>query len=197
MRTNIALFAVIPAILLAAACGSVSAASPTGPSPVTATTPAAVQDYPSLTGRWRPSGRIEFRNLSTGNVLSWNCGTGSLTVTAQDGRGFTATFGTQGSGWNTDRYCTASGTFTGEIATPDGSIASARLDSGNWPRPAVNPSCEFLSRGDGIWRGTATAAEIRLQATDSLRCAVNVDGGTTGMPMADFERTVTLTFRPW
>ena len=36
-----------------------------------------------------------------------------------------------------------------------------------------------------------------VQVRDTLRCAVNVDGGVTGMPMADFERTVSLTFERW
>jgi hypothetical protein len=202
VRRRIGLIAVIPAIVLTAACGRVTGALPTGPSPVTPNpavlAPVSAQDFPSLTGRWRASGRNVFRNLENGNTLSWGC-SGSFTITAQDGSTFTGTFGTQGSGWNTDRYCTASGTFAGELLAPDGSVARARLEGNvpNWPRPSVFPSCEFVSRGDGIWTGSATGDDIRLQATDILRCPVNIDGGLPGMPMADFERTVSLTFQRW
>jgi hypothetical protein len=192
---------VMPSIVLTVACGGVTGAMPAGPSPVpnfavTASVPA--QDFPSLTGRWRASGRTAYRNLENGNTLSWGC-SGSFTITAQDAGTFTGSFGTQGSGWNTDRYCTASGTFTGELLAPDGSVARARLegDFPSWPRPSVWPSCEFLSRGDGIWTGSATTDDIRLQTSDILRCPVNVDGGLAGMPMADFERTVSLTFQRW
>jgi hypothetical protein len=199
---RIGFLAVIPALVLTAACGRVSDAMPAGPSPVTANprtlAPPAAQNVPSLTGRWRASGRNVFRNLENGNTLSWGC-SGSFTITAQDGSIFTGPFATQGSGWNTDRYCTASGTFTGELLTPDGSVVQARLEGNfqSWPRPAVWPSCELVSPGDGIWTGSATSDDIRLQTHDILRCAVNVDGGLPGMPMADFERTVSLTFQRW
>jgi hypothetical protein len=36
-----------------------------------------------------------------------------------------------------------------------------------------------------------------MQINDMLRCPVNVDGGLPGMPMADFERTVSLAFQRW
>ena len=202
MRTRLGLLIVIPAIVLTVACGRVTDAMPAGPSPASnlaATAPVPAQDFPSLTGRWRASGGMVFRNLDNGNTLRWGSCSGSMTVAAQDGGTFTAPFGTQGGGWNSDRFCTASGTFVGELLTPDGSIARARLEGNfpNWPRPSVYPSCEFVSPGDGIWTGSATADDIRLQITDILRCPVNVDGGLFGMPMADFERTVSLTFQRW
>jgi hypothetical protein len=139
-----------------------------------------------------------FRNLETGNTLSRGC-SGSFTITAQDGRTFTGSVNTQGSGWNTDRFCTAYGTFAGELLSPDGSVARAQLEGNfqNWPRPSVTPACELISGGDGVWTGSATGDEIRLQISDALRCAVNVDGGLPGIPMADFERTVSLTFQRW
>jgi hypothetical protein len=145
------------------------------------------------------SGGNFYRNLATGNTLRWGSCSGSYTITAQDGSTFTGTFSTQGGGWNSDRFCTASGTFSGELLAPDGSAARARLEgtSQNWPRPSVTPSCEFLSRGDGVWTGSASGDEIRLQVSDTLRCPENVDGGLIGMPMADFERTVSLTFQRW
>jgi hypothetical protein len=140
-----------------------------------------------------------FRNLENGNTLGWGSCSGSFTITVQDRGTFAGPFGTQGGGWNSDRFCTASGTFTGEVLAPDGSVARARLEGNfqNWPRPSVWPSCEFVSRGDGIWTGSATSDDIRLQRSDILRCPVNVDGGLTGMPMADFERTVSLAFERW
>ena len=195
--------AVIPAIVLTVACGRVTGAIPTGPSPVTPTpaalAPVAAQDFPSLTGRWRAWGSMTFRNLENGNTLARASCSGSFTITAQDRGTFTGAFGTQGGGWNSDRFCTASGTFTGELLAPDGSVARARLEGNfqNWPRPSVWPSCEFVSMGDGIWNGSATSDNIRLQLSDVLRCPVNVDGGLPGMPMADFERTVSLTFQRW
>ena len=203
MPTRVGLLAVIPAIVLTAACGGITAAMPTGPSAVTPNPatlePAPDRDFPSLTGRWRASGRMTFRNLENGNTLPWGSCSGSFTITAQDCSTFTGPFSTQGGGWNSDRFCTASGTFTGELLAPDGSVARARLEGNvpNWPRPSVWPSCEFVSRGDGIWTGSATSDEIRLQTSDILRCPVNVDGGLAGMPMADFERTVSLTFQRW
>jgi hypothetical protein len=191
--------AVIPAILVYSACSSVAAA-PTGPSPIAnALTPAATaavaQNVPSLVGQWRASGTTEFRNVATGNTLNWGGCAGSLTITEQDGQRFTGALGTRGGGFNSDRYCTAAGTFRGELAERD--VARARLEGNfqNWPRPAVSPSCEVISAGDGIWTGSASNDAIHLQVTDTLRCAVNVDGGQVGMPMADFERTVSLTFQ--
>ena len=177
---------------------------PTGPSPVSLTlTPGATavveQILPSLTGRWRASGTNVFRNLATGNVLHWGGCSGSFTVTVQDGQRFTGPLGTQGGGFSSDRFCTASGTFTGELMERDGSVVRARLEGNfqNWPRPSVTPSCEVISAGDGVWTGSAASDAIRLQVRDTLRCAVSVDGGVNGMPMAEFERTVSLTFERW
>ena len=203
MRTRIEFLALSPAIVLTVACGGVTGAMPTGPSSVAANpaalAPLPAQDFPSLTGRWRASGGMVFRNLETGNPLPRASCSGSFAITTQDGGTFSGGFGTQGGGWNSDRFCTASGTFTGELLTPDGSVARARLEGNfqNWPRPSVSPSCEFVSPGDGIWTGSATSDEIRLQVSDILRCPVNLDGGLAGMPMADFERTVSLTFVRW
>jgi hypothetical protein len=128
-------------------------------------------------------------------MLSKGGCSGSLTITTQEGPRFTGALSTQGGGWNADRFCTASGTFTGELES-DGTVARARLEGNfqNWPRPSVSPSCEVISAGDGTWTGSATSDAIRLQVRDVLRCAANVDGGIIGMPMADFERTVSLTF---
>jgi hypothetical protein len=196
VRKSIGLIAVIPVIVLTVACGG---AMPTGPSSAPSPAPASVpaQLLPSLTGRWRASGRIAFRNLENGNTLRRESCSGSFTITAKDDRTFTGPFGTQGGGSNSDRFCTASGTFTGELLEPDGSVARARIEGNvpNWPRPSVSPSCEFVSLGDGTWTGSATSDEILLQIRDILRCPANVDGGLSGMPMADFERTVSLTFQ--
>lgn len=155
------------------------------------------QQLPSLVGRWRASGTTVFRNLETGGALNWGGCSGVFTVTAQDGHRFTGPLGTQGGGWNSDRFCTASGTFTGELVEDDGSRARARLEGNfqNWPRPSVSPSCELISAGDGIWTGSATSDAIRLQVRDTLRCAANVDGGLSGIPMANFERTVSFVFQ--
>ena len=203
MRTHIWLFGVIHATLLSWACGG-GTGVPTGPSPVslaltTDVTAVVDQDFPSLVGRWRASGTTVFRNLETANMLNWGGCSGSFTITEQDGERFTGPLGTQGGGFNSDRFCTASGTFTGELIERDGSVARARLEGNfqNWPRPSVSPSCEVISAGDGIWTGSATRDGIRLQVRDMLRCAASVDGGVIGMPMADFERTVSLTFERW
>ena len=153
------------------------------------------QQFPSLMGRWRASGTTVFRNLETGNELNWGGCLGSFTITTQDGQRFTGPLNTQGGGANSDRFCTASGTFNGELV--DGAAARARLEGNfqNWPRPSVSPSCELISAGDGVWIGSATTDGIRLQVRDRMRCAANVDGGLSGVPMANFERTVTLDFQ--
>lgn len=159
--------------------------------------PAAVaQDVPSLTGEWRASGTTVFRNLATGNQLNWGGCSGSFAITEQDANRFTGPLAMQGSGSNSDRFCTASGTFSGELVERDGAVARARLDGNfqNWPRPSVSPACELIAAGDGVWTGSAFGDAIRLQVRDMLRCAANVDGGLSGVPMADFERTVSLTF---
>ena len=203
MRPRIALLSVVLTMMLTAACGRVTDTLPAGPSAMTPNpavlAPAPARDFPSLTGRWRAAGGIVFRNLASGNTLNWGSCSGAFTITAQDQGTFTGPFGTQGGGWNSDRFCTASGTFIGELLAPDGSVARARLEGNfqNWPRPSVWPPCEFVSPGDGIWTGSATSDDIRLQITDILRCPVNVDGGLAGMPMADFERTVSLAFHRW
>lgn len=195
---------IITATSVSWACGGVSAA-PAGPS-VTIVAPAIAsasavlaQEFPSLTGRWRASGTTAFRNLDTGNMRNTGSCSGAFTIETQEAGQFAGPLNTQGSGWNSDRFCTASGTFTGELVEPDGSVARAELDGSfqNWPRPSVSPSCEVLAAGDGIWTGSAASDEIRLQVRDSLRCPANVDGGIIGAPMADFERTVTLVFQRW
>jgi hypothetical protein len=196
------LFVAIGTATLSWACGSVSAA-PTAPSsltqpPALLSAPGArAQNLLSLIGQWRATGTTVFRNLDTGNSLNWGGCSGSFAITTQDGHRFAGPIGTQGSGWNSDRFCTASGTFNGELVEPDGSIARARLEGNfqNWPRPSVSPSCEMISAGDGVWTGSATSDEIRLQVRDRLRCAANVDGGLSGIPMANFERTVSLVFQ--
>lgn len=141
-------------------------------------------------------GTTVFRNLATGNSLNWGGCAGSLTIASQAGRRFSGPLGTQGGGFNSDRFCTASGTFNGELVEGDGSMVRAQLAGNfqNWPRPSVSPSCEVISAGDGVWTGSASSDAIRLQVRDTMRCAVNVDGGILGMPMADFERTVSFTF---
>ena len=201
MRHASSLLFVIATIALSSACSSASA-SPTGPSslgqaPVLLSAPGAVAEIlPSLIGQWRAIGTTVFRNLETGSSLNWGGCSGSFTITTQDGQRFAGPLGTQGGGWNSDRFCTASGTFTGELVEPDGSVARARLEGNfqNWPRPSVSPSCEMIAAGDGVWTGSATSDAIRLQVRDRLRCAANVDGGLSGIPMANFERTVSLVF---
>jgi hypothetical protein len=200
VRTRISLLGLIHWALLSWACVDVM---PTGPSSINlapatpAVTAVVAQNVPTLTGRWRVSGTTAFRNLDTGNTLNWGGCSGSFTVTAQDGPHFSGPLGTQGGGFNSDRFCTASGTFTGELVERDGSVVQARLDGNfqNWPRPSVSPGCELIAPGDGIWTGSAIGDAIRLQVRDTLRCSVSVDGGLIGMPMADFERTVSLTFQ--
>jgi hypothetical protein len=202
VRPTSAFVVAITIASLSWACGSVSAL-PAGPSslsqpPVLLSAPTVLaQSFPSLTGRWRASGTTVFRNLETGNSLDWGGCSGSFTITEQDGHRFSGPLGTQGGGWNSDRFCTASGTFTGELVEPDGTSARARLEGNfqNWPRPAVSPSCELISAGDGIWTGSATSDAIRLQVRDTLRCAASVDGALGGTAMANFERTVSLVFQ--
>ena len=195
--------AVLHMSLLSAACHSATSVG-TGPSAINPTPtilagPAvAARQIPSLIGRWRASGASVFRNLETGSALNRGTCSGSLTVDTQNDERFTGQLGTQGSGWNSDRFCTASGTVTGELLASDGRArAWLEGESRNWPRPSVSPSCEFVSVGDGIWSGSATGDAIRLQISDTLRCPVNLDGGVAGTPMADFERTVALEFQRW
>ena len=137
MRTRIRLIGVIRAILLCCACDDVTAVA-TGPSRVSlaltsSATAVVAQDLPTLTGRWRALGTTVFRNLATGNTLNWAGCSGSFTIT-QDGQRFTGPVDTQGAGFNSDRFCTASGTFTGELVERDGSVARARLEGNfqNW-----------------------------------------------------------------
>jgi hypothetical protein len=152
---------------------------------------------PSLAGRWRASGTTVFRNVDTGHQLDWSGCSGSFTITTQEGYRFAGPLAMQGGGSNSDRFCTASGTFTGELVAGDAAVARARLEGNfqNWPRPAVSPACELISAGDGVWTGTASGDAIRLQVRDTLRCPANVDGGLMSVPMADFERTVSLVFQ--
>jgi len=200
VRTRFWLVILIHAALLSWACSDV--AGPTGPSPINVAPPTSIaaavaQSVPALTGQWRASGTTVFRNLETGNALNWGGCSGSLAVTEQEGQRFSGPLGTQGGGANSDRFCTASGTFTGELVERDGSALRARLEGNfqNWPRPSVQPSCELISAGDGIWTGSASSDAIRVQVRDTLRCSASVDGSLFGAPMANFERTVSLTFQ--
>jgi hypothetical protein len=147
--------------------------------------------FPSLTGRWRAVGtRIVYRNIETGTTPgNYGC-QGSLMIASQHGSTFIGSLDTSGSGFNTDRFCTGSGTLTGEMLSPDGSSARARLD-----REFSANQCTLVS-GTDEFTGSARGAEIRLRRTDIMRCPVNMDGGP-GMPLADFERTVPLAFERW
>lgn len=190
MQRWVALPGVLLMVVLTAACGSIASAVPTAPSKVA---------FPTLTGRWRVSSSIiALRNIEKDATLTWGGCSGWLTIDLQNDAAFRGSLSTQGSGWNSDRFCTASGTFAGTLLSADGTTAQARLDGDfqNWPRPSVTPSCELISAGDGMWSGSATSDAIRLQVRDVLRCPVNGDGGIAGMPMADFERTVSLSFQP-
>jgi hypothetical protein len=201
VRKLICLIAVIPSLTWACN-GAID--TPAGPSAIVLTpaifaAPAVVtaQALPTLTGRWRVSGTTAFRNVETGNTLRFGGCSGSFVITAQEGGRFTGSLATQGGGWNSDRFCTASATLTGELVADGAAQARLEGNSRNWPRPAVTPSCEFVSAGDGTWTGNATGDSIRLQTGDTLRCGVNVDGGIPGMPTANFERTVSLDFERW
>ena len=187
-------FTALSTMFLTIACGRVMPALPTAPSPVSLSAlpaPAPAQAFPSLTGRWRAAGtRIVYRNLETGATPgSYGC-QGMLTIESQNGGAFNGKLNTDGNGWNSDRFCTGGGSLTGEILLPDGSAARARLDGG-----FSSNQCTFVS-GGGEFTGIAHDAEIRLQRTDTMRCPVNMDGGP-GMPLVDFERTVTLVLERW
>lgn len=155
------------------------------------------REFPSLTGDWRASGNTVFKNLGTGNSLTYGSCSGTFSVTLQDRDHFSGPLDTRGFGWNSDRFCTASGTMSGELVEFDGSIARARLDGNfqNWPTPSVLPACEVVSAGDGVWTGSARSDAISLHVTDTLRCPANVDGGIIGIAMANFERTVSFVFQ--
>ena len=198
MRTGLSV-SILCLSLLLVACGGVTPELPTSPSPgssTPATVPAApalpAEAFPSLVGRWRTATgtSIVYRNRETGTTPgSYSCH-GSLTIESQDGRTFSGKLGTDGNGWNSDRFCTGGGTLIGEVLTPDAGSARARLDGG-----FSKNLCTFVSSA-GEFTGIARDAEIRLQGTDILRCPVNLDGGP-GMPFVEFERTVTLAFERW
>ena len=149
-----------------------------------------------MTGQWRGGGTATFRNLESGNTLTFGTCSGSFTVTTQEDTHFSGQLESRGFGWSSDRFCTASGTMSGEVVADDGS-ARAHLEGNfqNWPQPSVTPSCELISAGDGVWTGSAANDGIRLTVTDRLRCPVSVDGNQGNIPMANFERTVSLAFQ--
>ena len=131
-----------------------------------------------------------YRNIETGTTPgSYSC-EGWLTIHSQNDGAFSGTFDTQGHGWNSDRFCTGSGTLTGDILSPDGSSATARVD-----REFSANQCTLVRRG-GEFTGVARDVEIRMQRYDIMRCPVNMDGGPA-MPFVEFERTVTLAFARW
>jgi hypothetical protein len=195
MRARVAMLAggSISALFLFAACGTVA---PSGPSPISASAApprpvAPAQPFPSLTGRWRTSGtRIGYRNIETGVTPDIYGCEGSLTIDSQHASAFSGRLNTTGHGWNSDRFCTGSGTLTGDILSPDGTSVTARLDGGF----SAN-QCTVVRQGDEF-TGVARDEEIRLQRIDVMRCPINLDGGP-GMPFVEFERTVTLAFARW
>jgi hypothetical protein len=196
VRTHVGrpVVAALSMISLTVACGRVAPALATGPSPLSPTpvaAPAPAQSFPAVTGRWRAAGtRIVYRNVETGTTPGdYGC-QGMLTVESQNGRAFTGRLNMDGHGWNSDRFCAGGGTLVGEILSPDGSAALARLEG----EFSAN-QCTFVS-GGSAFTGVARDGEIRLQRMDMLRCPVNMDGGP-GMPFADFERTVNLAFERW
>jgi hypothetical protein len=193
-------FALFAATSVTWACGG-AVEMPTGPTAIAlepvANGPVVVsREFPPLNGQWKVDGTAVFRNLDNGMSLTYGSCSGSY-VMAQDRERFSGPLQTHGFGWNSDRFCTASGTLNGELLEPDGSVARARFEGNfqNWPRPSVTPSCEVIAAGDGVWTGSAMSEAIRLQIRDTLRCPANVDGGLLNAPMANFERTVSLVFQ--
>jgi hypothetical protein len=130
---------------------------------------------------------VEYRNRENGAVHRFSC-TGGASVTSQAEGGFSGRINTSGNGYNSDRFCGSSASFSG-VMTADGTITRATID----PRFGAYRCEEFVS-GDGVYTGNATATTFRMQTADRWRCPVNLDGGLPGNPTAEFDRTVTLSF---
>jgi hypothetical protein len=143
-------------------------------------------------------GQHGFPQSRNGNALSWSNCSGSLYRPAQNRGSFTGPFGTQGGGWNSIDSARRRERLTGELVAPDRGIARARLEGNfqNWPRASVSPSCDVVSAGDGVWTGTATSDDIRLQINDVLRLsgecrrrpARNADGRLRADGVLDLQR---------
>ena len=200
MHTYNRFFAVIvPTAFLSGACANV-AAMPTGPSErnsVTATlaVPAVLaQDFPSLTGQWRASGTTAFRNLATGNTLNWGGCSGAFTVDKQDNQRFTGLLNTEGRGWNSDRFCTTSVTFNGEMLERDGSVARAWLE-GNSAAGLV-PRCRLPA--SSLQRAMASGSAARQATPFVFRSATGYGVPRTSTEVSLECRWPTLSERcPW
>ena len=198
MRRALGFLTIVSVFALTVACGRISSPGLTGPSPLpsggpTSATPvplpppvpAPVPQWPSLTGRWIGGARVILRNRENGATHYFSC-EGRFFLTEQTGTQFQGQAGLQGGGWNSDRFCTFSGLVIGVLLAPDGS-ARATIE-----RRLSAASCDFVS-GDGIYTGSVTATQMRLESVDILNCNAPLVAGS-GFPRADFARTVTLRF---
>jgi hypothetical protein len=143
---------------------------------------------PTLAGNWRTAdASVTFVERATGDTRRFAC-QGSFTVSSQTGNAFSGTTNLSGNGYNSDRFCSQSGTLSGTLA-PDGSIERAVLS----PRVGAY-QCTFVS-GDGAFTGSVAAdGTMRVSMTDVWRCPDNLDGGPTALPQTEFERALTLSF---
>ena len=171
-----------------AACGSISPVTgPSAPVPSTSTGIAA-PGRSRLLGNWRSVNTSVTFVQRTGSVPRLFTCQGSFSVTSQNGDTFSGVTNLSGNGYNSDRFCSQSGTLSGTVA-PDGSISSAVLA----PRLGAY-QCTFVS-GDDVFTGSVEPdGTMQVHMTDVWRCPANLDGGPAVPEQTEFERALTLSF---
>src|SRR5262245_49966440 len=112
--------AVIVLAVFASACGGKTSTTPTSPSP---TSGGAFQS-PNLVGQWFGAGRVTRRDAERGASQQFACEF-SLGITSQSGEELSGSSIVNGSGANSDPYCTQNGTFGGRVAS-DGKVSNLR-----------------------------------------------------------------------
>jgi len=128
---------------------------------------------------------VTFVERASGNTRRFSC-QGSFSVTSQAGSLFSGTTNLSGNGYNSDRFCTQSGTLSGTLM-PNGVIEHAVL------APGVGAyQCTLVSGDGALSGGVAPDGTMRVSTTDIWRCPANLDGGVP--QQLEFERALTLSF---
>jgi hypothetical protein len=161
---------------MTAGCGGTSPDSPTEPSPVS-----PAPDFPSVAGEWINDSSLlvlQFRGADTST--GWSCNA-RLRVLAQTGGSFSGTGGMQGGSPESDRKCTSSFSFAGDM-TRDGTLTSFRLD-----RALGVGSCAPVS--DASFIGAVTSNAMRIQMNDRASCP-DAFGA-----LREYNRTLTISVK--
>jgi hypothetical protein len=140
----------------------------------------------NIVGRWPGGSQVQYSDPARGLQWTWSCD-GSLAIDTQQGTQFQGAVAWQGSGSNTDFYCTYSSRFTATMTGADS--FTLRMERARQGCSAAQGRfcCERVS-GDDVFTGQFTdGPQMTGSMTDHVSCT-----DPSGRPF-DGERTITFS----